>query len=151
VFCLLDAKGETKAFVDNKTFERIEDFVGSQKKCFMPSKGTLIIETLENYKVLYTGLGTKANEALARLLASIYSAKLGSSINVKASPYLIFIELPRETDIGPVLKSLKPELLEGAMKDIVENTELFRYQFVAVACAEAYWHVHRNAGARRNA
>ena len=112
---------------------QIEKFADSQRQFFLPSKETLFIESFEGFKVLYTGLGTQANEALARLLASIFSVRTGSSVNVKASPYLVFIELPKQVDVEHVIKQLKPELVERQLEQAITSTELFRYQFIVVA------------------
>jgi ATP-dependent Lhr-like helicase len=130
---LLGRAGDSGPCLDRKTQGQIERFKELQKRCFLPSKDAMFIEVLEDYKVIYTGLGTKANEALARLLASVFSARMGRSVNVKMSPYLIFLELPRQVDVEHVLMSLKPELLEKELERTMASTELFRYHFVVVA------------------
>ena len=78
VFELLSKNGSAKIGTDERTRLQIEKFADSQRQYFLPSKETLFIESLEGFKVLYTGLGTQANEALARLLASIFSTRTGS-------------------------------------------------------------------------
>ena len=133
VFELLGKAGGAKVGADERTKGQIDKFADSQKQFFLPSKDTLFIESLENFRVLYTGLGTQANEALARLLASIFSMRTGSSVNVKASPYLVFIELPKTMDVERTLKQLKPELVERELRRAITGTELFRYQFIVVA------------------
>jgi ATP-dependent Lhr-like helicase len=121
------------AGADSWTRDQIGKFSETQAKLFLPSKDVLFIEVLEGYKVLYTGLGTQANEALVRLLAGMFSARTGNSVNVKASPYLVFLELPRSVDIEHALKLLRPESLEQELRRMITSTELFRYQFVVVA------------------
>ena len=133
VFGSLGARDESQICFDKETQDRVRKFEALQKRSFLPSKDVLFIEVLEDYKVLYTGLGTKANEALARLLAGIFSARLGRSVNVKISPYLVFLELPKDVDVERVMMSLKPELLERELEKMIVDTELFRYHFIVVA------------------
>ncbi len=133
VFEIIGGSGGVKLGTDERTRLQIEKFAESQKQFFLPSKETLFIESLENFRVLYTGLGTQANEALARLLASIFNMRTGSSVNVKASPYLVFIELPKQVDVEHTLKQLRPEAVERELERAITSTELFRYQFIVVA------------------
>lgn len=133
VFELVGRAGGAKIGTDERTKLQIEKFAESQKQFFLPSKDTLFIESLEGFRVLYTGLGTQANEALARLLASIFNMRTGSSVNVKASPYLVFIELPKHINMEHTLRQLKPELVERELERAITGTELFRYQFIVVA------------------
>jgi ATP-dependent Lhr-like helicase len=132
-FEMLSRSGGAGTGADSWTRDQIGKFSDTQAKLFLPSNDTLFIEVLEGYKVLYTGLGTQANEALARLLAGMFSARTGNSVNVKASPYLVFLELPKHIDIEHMLKSLKPESLEQELRSMIASTELFRYQFIVVA------------------
>ena len=111
----------------------IESLVKAQKACFSPVQNRMTIELLEGYAVLHTYLGTQANEALSRLLAYMLGSRYGSSTNIRASPYSIFIETERGSEIVGMLKGLNPESIEKVLEGAVASTELFRYKFVAIA------------------
>ncbi|MDE1868591.1 MAG: DEAD/DEAH box helicase [Candidatus Micrarchaeota archaeon] len=120
-------------YIDSITKATLLKFAERQKGHFIPSKAKLFVEQLEGYKILYTGLGTQANEALSRLLAHILSMKLGRSINIKSSPYLVFMEVGREADVKKLLLGLSSGIVESRLLEAVTTTDLFRYKFVTVA------------------
>ena len=122
-----------KGFSAEQLNQEIHQFADSQRKAGMPSKKHLLIEKNDEYQILYTGLGTLANEGLSRLLAHTLSAKLGRSINIKSSPYLIFIEVPLQIDVEKVLLDLSKVDPRAALSGMVHDTELFRYRFITTA------------------
>ena len=94
---------------------------------------TVFVESHTNYTVVYTWLGTQANEALAKLIGSIMTTKLGYSINIKSSPYILVIEMQPVIDIEEILRSIRSDQLEGMLKEILPSTDMFRYKFITVA------------------
>ncbi|MDE1870659.1 MAG: DEAD/DEAH box helicase [Candidatus Micrarchaeota archaeon] len=121
------------AELDQGTYTAMKRLVESQRQHFIPSKSELAIERLDDHCIIYTGLGTQANEALSRLLAHLVSLKLGASINVKSSPYMIMLDVNRDFDIAGILKSMGPDAAENALREALSDTELFRYRFITVA------------------
>ncbi|MFI5412690.1 MAG: DEAD/DEAH box helicase, partial [Candidatus Micrarchaeales archaeon] len=113
--------------------QEVSAFVHDQAKVGLQSSENIMIEQAEDYKIIYTGLGTLANEALSRLVAHRMSAKLGKSINMKSSPYLIFFELGNEIDIKQVIKEISGVNLQNLIAASIEETEIFRYRFITVA------------------
>ena len=124
---------KNKDYISNETYAEIYNFVEEQKKYRVPKKSVVLVEQMENYKILYTGLGTQANEALSRLLAYTLSLKVGSSVSVKSSPYFIFLELGKSLDVAKALGSIDASVLEKEIEKSIVDTELFRYKFVTVA------------------
>lgn len=104
-----------------------------QQSHFIPSGNSLIIESLEDFCILYTGLGTQANEALSRLLAHIASTRLGRAVNVRASPYMVMLEVGRNFDMVKALENIGRDDVEKALRAALAETELFRYRFITVA------------------
>lgn len=122
-----------KGFSPAQLNQEIREFADGQRKAGMPSKKHLLMERSDEYCILYTGLGTLANEGLSRLLAHGLSAKLGKSINIKSSPYLIFIEVPLQIDMEKTLLDLSKADARSALSGMVHDTELFRYRFITTA------------------
>ena len=65
---------------DAHSVRAVNELIAKQAASFLPSDRALFVESLEEYCVIYTGLGTQANEALSRLLAHMVSARLGRSV-----------------------------------------------------------------------
>ncbi len=130
---LSEHAGHGSAEIDSDTKETIEEFRREQRASFLPRKSSLAIEEGKDYKALHTMLGTLGNEALSRIIAYRATAVLGRSISIKATPYMIFLELPSSTDIMKILKDIKPQHVERLLEEAVTETEIFRYRFITVA------------------
>lgn len=129
---------EEKAVAESATLTKdalnsIKNFKSKQLQCFVPSASSLVVERLEDYCILYTGLGTQANEALSRLLAHFISQRLGRAVNAKSTPYMILLEVRKDVDIVKLLEGLDAKSLVPALRDAIVETELFRYRFITVA------------------
>ncbi len=117
----------------SEEYRAIMEFIDKQKQFSMMGEGLLPIESYQEYKVMYTGLGTLANEAISRMLGNLISLKMGRSINIKASPYMVFIEVPKSIDLKSIMLSINPSLFEDSLRNAVQDTELFVYKFMAIA------------------
>lgn len=149
VFSLLNrladhAGGELNA----DTFKSVKNFQEKQRASFIPSGETLFIERLEDYCMIYTGLGTQANEGLSRLLAHVISLRLGRSVNVKSSPYMILLEVRRNFDVVEILKKIHHDDVETTLKSALAETELFRYRFITTA--KLFGVIERDAAVSRS-
>jgi ATP-dependent Lhr-like helicase len=133
VFQLLGSPKEHEN-LSGESLKSVKELASMQKVSFIPSKNTLVIERLDDYSVIYTGLGTQANEALSRLLAHRISARLGRSINIRSSPYMILIEVKSDFDISNILKGLTDSKgIIPALKEAIGGTDLFGYKFITIA------------------
>ncbi len=133
VFKLLKENISNEGMMDAEATKATNDLIAKQHDSFIPSEKALLIESIEDYCILYTGLGTQSNEALSRLLAHKISARLGKSVNVRLSPYMILIELRNDFDILKILKDIKAKDIEYEIRSSIEETELFRYRFITIA------------------
>ena len=111
----------------------IKDTQEKQRAGFLPSEEIVHIERLEDYSMVYTGLGTQANEALSRLLAYVVSKRIGRSVNVKVSPYMVMLEVGSKFDMERALKGISTATLESVLREALAETELFRYRFITTA------------------
>ena len=123
-------RGFDSRFVDEALNTRIKDFIKSQNKSF--SLKAPVIEALPEASMLHTGLGTLANEALARAVSYLIAKRIGKSTNIKVSPYSILFETEVD-NLKSSLEMLNSSNIERIVEDAASESELFRYKFVTVA------------------
>lgn len=92
-----------------------------------------IIERHPDYVAIYTFLGTLGNEALSRIMGYLLGKRFGKSINIRSSPYMIFIELSQRINIEELLYSINPDSISAVIDEFLEKSEIFAYHFVYVA------------------
>ena len=123
--------------VDREMFtgriEPVSSFIEAQNKAFMLDEDTAYIENVGEYTILHVRLGTLANEALGRIISYFAAAKLGHSINSRASPYMVLFELPPSFDIASIIRLLKADTIEATLLNAIERSELFLYRFSAIS------------------
>ncbi len=135
VFNLLNHMSEEGGLgsLTKESLKSIKEIREKQRSYFIPSESLVSIERLEDYCIIYTGLGTQANEALSRLLARLVNLRTGKGVSVKSSPYMIMLEMDRSVDIKAILESVRAENVEDVLKEALSETELFRYRFITTA------------------
>ncbi len=110
-----------------------------KKKAFgpeTPNKNLITIEQEKNIIVVNACYGSKINEALSKVLGSLISSRIGSSINTKVDPYRIMFELPKGEafDLSPnLLKSLSPDWVDYIIKTSLKNSSEFLFSFYRTA------------------
>lgn len=124
---------ENSKVLTEEALKSVRELKDKQHLSFMPVDDTLFIERLEDYCVIYTGLGTQVNEALSRLLAHMVTLRLGRSVNVRSSPYMILLEVKKEIDMTLLLQGIDSRTIEAALRSTLGETELFRYKFITIA------------------
>jgi len=92
-----------------------------------------IIEQHPEYIAIYTFLGTLGNEALSRIIGYLLGVRFGKSINIRSSPYMVFIEINQKINIEELLYSINPNTITNAIDEFLEKSEIFAYHFVYVA------------------
>ncbi len=135
VFELLnnEQKMASLGYLGKEYLQGIREALEKQRGFFMPSAKKTIIEQGEDYKIVYTGLGTLAGEGFARLLAHSIMQRTGKAVNMRSSPYMIFLELPRKLDLSHQIKLVSQGNLELHLKEALKDSELFRYKLITVA------------------
>lgn len=103
----------------------------------VPTDKTITVERfIEKYHqvVINTCFGTKVNDALSRVLASLLSSRYGETVGVKVDPYRIVLTglVLEEDDVVETLKSLDPDALKEILEKTVAQTNLFRFSFLHV-------------------
>ncbi|MGC8649073.1 MAG: DEAD/DEAH box helicase [Candidatus Micrarchaeia archaeon] len=124
------SKGFDNTFVNVELNKRIREFIVAQNKNFSLKKP--IIESIQDATMLHTGLGTLANEALARAISYLITKRFGKSVNIKVSPYSILFEAEPEL-VRNNLINLNTTNIENIVKDALVDSELFRYKFIVIA------------------
>jgi ATP-dependent helicase Lhr and Lhr-like helicase len=84
--------------------------------------------------IINTCFGTKVNDALARILASLLMSKYGEGIGVKVDPYRIVLTAMKleEQDAIDALRSIEPKGVREILEKTVGKTNLFRFTFAQV-------------------
>jgi len=102
----------------------------------IPSDRLITIENSPDGVVCNTCFGHKVNEALARALSILLSARYGTTVGIEIGAYRILLRLPSTigpTDVKELLLSLAPEYIEGVLTLALKRTALFRWKLVQVA------------------
>jgi len=115
-----------------------ERFIGRMNAARSPVPSDLLV-TLENADegvVFNVCAGHKANEALARALSVLLSARFGTTVGIEVGAYRIFLRLPqsvRALEVQETLAGLDPAHLSGVLKLALKRTALFKWKLVQVA------------------
>jgi ATP-dependent helicase Lhr and Lhr-like helicase len=104
----------------------------------VPDKMTVSIENyVENYNhvILNACFGTKTNEAISRVLASLLSSKYGETVGIKVDPYRMILTASRleVKDVLEVINELDPDSLEFILEKTAGQSNLFKFSFLHVA------------------
>ncbi len=121
--------------VSEEAVEAFKEHVSDQKDHEMPTDTNLVIEMEGETAVVNACFGTKINETLGHLFASMLSARLGESIALQTDPYRIMMNLPRRIDIEiieDVLKETDPETLSELLEKSLRSSNFFNWKFLHV-------------------
>ena len=118
--------------------EEYRHFLGKQRDGGfpIPLSHDLLIERGDKILVIHACFGTKINETLSRLVASLVSAKLGESVAVDSNTYAIVLKTPRNIDpkeVERVFRETDPDKLESLMRVILKSSSSLKWQFLHVA------------------
>lgn len=123
-----------KKYCSARTWEAVTGFLKAQANYHTPSRNEVVIESFSTYKVIYTWLGTAANDALAKILAKDMGNLLGIPVAIKTTPYAIVAEVGGgRIDVTKCLMRLSRAKAKTLLVSVIEESEIFRYRFVAVA------------------
>ncbi|KLK87999.1 DEAD/DEAH box helicase [Methanoculleus sediminis] len=102
----------------------------------VPSDRLVTLENADEGVVCNVCGGHKANEALARALSVLLSARYGTSVGIEVGAYRFLLRLPdnvRSLEVQETLAALEPEHLPGILKLALKRTALFKWKLVQVA------------------
>ena len=122
--------------VDKRTRNIFTDYLDKQGKYPIATDECVVIELSKDTAVVNACFGSKVNETLGRLIASLLSARLGESVAIHTDPYRIMLNLPRRIRpdmLTEVFYDTDPEYLEELLKKAMGNSSFFRWKFLHVA------------------
>lgn len=102
----------------------------------VPTDRLITLENADEGVVCNVCGGHKANEALARALSVLLSARYGTTVGIEVGAYRFLLRLPshvRALEVQETLAALEPEHLSGVLKLALKRTALFKWKLVQVA------------------
>ncbi|MDD3071275.1 MAG: DEAD/DEAH box helicase, partial [Methanoculleus horonobensis] len=115
-----------------------ERFIGrmDEGRYPVPSDTLITLENADEGVVCNVCGGHKANEALARALSVLLSARYGTTVGIEVGAYRFLLRLPpevRSLEVQETLAALEPEHLPGILRLALKRTALFKWKLVQVA------------------
>ncbi|MFX1481820.1 MAG: DEAD/DEAH box helicase [Promethearchaeota archaeon] len=102
----------------------------------LPSENLFIIEEIDSGLVLHAPLGTKANETLGIVIASLLTTRFGLEVAVERDPYRILFTAGERIDpewIIDVLEDYTGEQVSVILRLAMKHTQNFASRFIHVA------------------
>ncbi|HWH08663.1 MAG TPA: helicase-related protein, partial [Candidatus Thermoplasmatota archaeon] len=102
----------------------------------LPTDRTLTLEMGGAVCVLNACLGTQVNETLGRILASLLTARLGSSVGLDVDPYRIVLTLPQRlphATVREVLLGVDPAHVMALLGLVLQGSTYLKYRMFHVA------------------
>jgi ATP-dependent Lhr-like helicase len=102
----------------------------------LPLENSIIIEDFGSGLVLHVPYGTKANEALGIVIASLLTTRLGFDVGVERDPYRILLTSTEKIDpqhVVALLKEYDGKQSSTILRLAVRHTQNFASRFVHVA------------------
>jgi ATP-dependent Lhr-like helicase len=121
-----------------KAIEFVSGFLGrmDRMKDRIPDERLITLESTEEGVICNVCGGHRANEALARVLSILLSARHGTTVGIEVGAYRFLLRLPSTigpADVKEVVLSLDPAHLDGILALALKRTSLFRWKLVQVA------------------
>jgi ATP-dependent Lhr-like helicase len=107
-----------------------------KNRCLVPTDRLITLENTEDGVVCNVCAGHKANEALARVLSILISARYGTTVGIELDAYRFLLRLPsdiRASDVRNFLVGLDPHHLPGILRLALKRTALFKWKLVQIA------------------
>ena len=102
----------------------------------VPTDEIITIEVGKEIAYIITHFGSKTNETIGRIIASLLSQRSGESIGVKCDAYRISLHSLHPINpemIKDIFYTLPPEGLEDIIKIILRNSSFIRWELIKVA------------------
>jgi ATP-dependent Lhr-like helicase len=102
----------------------------------VPDDSCIVLENAPEGVIVNVCAGHKANEALARVLSILISARYGTTVGIEVDAYRIYLRLPadiRAADVRDHLIDLNPDHLQGILQLAMKRTALFKWKLVQIA------------------
>ena len=105
-------------------------------KHLLPTDRDIVLEYFKEGVILNVCGGHQANEALARVISILLSARFGTSVGIEVGAYRILFRLPsdvRSADVLETLETLDPDHIPGILQIALKRTSLFKWRLIQVA------------------
>jgi ATP-dependent Lhr-like helicase len=102
----------------------------------LPSEDLFVIEDFQSGLVLHAPLGTKANEALGIVIASLLTTRFGVEVAVERDPYRILFTAGKRINpswVIDVLQEYSGEQVSVILRLAMKHTQNFASRFIHVA------------------
>lgn len=122
--------------MDDDAISQLEKYLETQADMPVATDDTIVLEKDGGIVVLNACLGTRVNETLGDLIASLISARLGESVALHVDPYRIMLKLPRRVPldyVSEILTETEPEVVDGLLRRALVHSSFFRWIFLHVA------------------
>ncbi|HUR67865.1 MAG TPA: DEAD/DEAH box helicase [Candidatus Thermoplasmatota archaeon] len=136
---IVEAQGEeaaaqyvsTEFRVDRDGAWSLVEYVEEQGAYALPTDTTLCLDLNNATCVLHACFGTQVNETIGRILASLLTARLGSSVGLDIDPYRIVLTLPtrvKHETIREVLLAIDPDHVESLLHLVLQGSTYLKYR-----------------------
>ncbi len=121
-----------------------------EKQGILPCDKRVLVEASGRSVLVHAFFGSTANDALGKVLGSIFTARFGTSVGVRTDPYCILLEMPEAAhplDVASVLKNIEPSSVRPAVIDAIGKSA--RTMWRAVQIAKKFGIIEKNADLSR--
>ena len=136
---IVEAQGEEAAAeyvareynTDKDAAWSLVEYVEEQGQYALPTDTQLCLDLSNATCVLHACFGTQVNETLGRILASLLTARLGSSVGLDVDPYRIVLTLPtrvRHETIREVLMAIEPDHVPTLLGLVLQGSTYLKYR-----------------------
>jgi len=123
---------------DENSLQYLREFIAKsiREKSPIPSDNIITIENSQEGIICNICAGHKVNEAIARALSILLSARFGTTVGIEVGAYRILLHLPpeiRADDVKEILCGMQPSHIEGILTLALKRTALFRWKLIQIA------------------
>jgi ATP-dependent Lhr-like helicase len=112
------------------------EYVEEQAQYALPTDRTVTLDNGAGVIVMNACFGTQVNETLGRILASLLTARIGSSVGLDIDPYRIVLTLPARTPtamVKEVLLAIEPEHVPTILGLVLQGSTYLKYRLFHTA------------------
>lgn len=112
------------------------EYVEEQGQYALPTDKVVTLDNGAGTIVLNACFGTQVNETLGRILASLMTARLGSSVGLDVDPYRIVLTMPARVPtsmVKEVLLAIEPEHVPAILGLVLQGSTYLKYRLFHAA------------------
>lgn len=121
--------------IEKNAKKEFSEYIEEMEEYEIATDEKIVVELGKDMAVINACLGSKVNETLGRLFASLLSARVGESISLQTDPYRIMMRIPRRIfskNIEEILFDTNPDTVYELLKKAMDNSTFFRWKFLHV-------------------